>query len=735
LFHIDETFFGQRISKYESLHGFILISRVLCSLAVAPSMTDGQFKYNKITTLSDRRLRALTMLAGTSSSREEFLKLATRALQLGLGCMAVCVAEASEDRKRVQILTLYMQGEYKEPYSYDLAGTPCEKIYTSTENEPHILYCNDLCQLFPTDEALIKIGAQSYRAEAFDNSDGVRMGHVFIIDNKPMDESTEDEAFFRLVSQRIGSEINRWHTEEILSQDKEYFQTLAEIGNDWFWKTDSNHKFVAASDPLKDNWILDDIVGVSRWDNASPRDLMDKEKWTRHKKTLDNHQEFQNFEFELNINPPEWVSVSGKPIFDETGGFIGHHGIATVITRRIQAEKKSKFNETRFREFAQCSSDWFWETDKQGRIIWEIVSGKNKYEKGGDLAFSSLKGKTRQEIAGDLRTRTNWEPYQQALDERRAIESFEYCYYGDEGDIRHALIDGQPMVNDAGEYAGYRGAGTDISERKRSEAELARHRDNLQELVQEKTKELLFSKEAAEKASKVKSDFLASMSHEFRTPLNAIIGFSSAMKEEVFGPLQNTKYKEYVEDILSSGQHLHILINDLLDISAIEAGKIELNEETVSVPDLVGSSVNLLKDFAQKEGVNLRTEIPEELPMLCLDQRRGKQILYNLLSNAIKFTVEGGTVIVTAQHEKNNGLILTITDTGIGMDEKEIIKALTIFEQVDSVLERRYEGTGLGLPLTKELIELHNGRLVITSQKGQGTSATVIFPNDRVLDE
>jgi len=242
------------------------------------------------------------------------------------------------------------------------------------------------------------------------------------------------------------------------------------------------------------------------------------------------------------------------------------------------------------------------------------------------------------------------------------------------------------------------------------------------------------SKRQQETANRAKSDFLANMSHELRTPLNAIIGFSNILRTEMFGPLANDKQKEYINDIHHSGEHLLELINDILDVSALEAGKLQLNEEPLDLGAVIDITWRLVGTRAEDKGIQLRQNVPDTLSWLHADERRIKQILLNLLTNAIKFTPKGGEVTLNAKCNGTRMISLSVTDTGIGMDEQDVAKAMTKFGQVDSVFSRTEEGTGLGLPLTKGLVELHDGRMEIESEKGQGTRITVHFPQERTID-
>ena len=237
----------------------------------------------------------------------------------------------------------------------------------------------------------------------------------------------------------------------------------------------------------------------------------------------------------------------------------------------------------------------------------------------------------------------------------------------------------------------------------------------------------------AELANRTKSEFLANMSHELRTPLNAILGFSELMGNATLGPLGNPKYEEYTKDINDSGRHLLALIQDILDLSKIEAGKLELDEEDIDVAMTTGSCMVLVKERARNGGVKLKTDIPDGLPALHADKCKLKQILVNLLSNAVKFTPAGGEVTLKVWSRPDGGYVFQVIDTGIGIALADIPTALSPFGQVDSALSRKFAGTGLGLPLTKSLVEMHGGSLDLQSEEGAGTTVTVRFPKERIV--
>ncbi|MGE5540230.1 MAG: PAS domain S-box protein [Gemmatimonas sp.] len=244
---------------------------------------------------------------------------------------------------------------------------------------------------------------------------------------------------------------------------------------------------------------------------------------------------------------------------------------------------------------------------------------------------------------------------------------------------------------------------------------------------------LIAAKEEAELSSRAKSEFLANISHELRTPLNAIIGFSEMMATEPFGPLGNNRYKAYAADIRSSGQHLLSVINDILDVSKIEAGRMDLDEREVDLWRTIAASVALVQGRADQRSIALDATPGPVRPRVRGDERKIKQIVINLLSNAVKFTPVGGRVSVTVAVE-DGWACVRIMDTGIGIPEDRLAQLARPFVQVESGLNRRYEGTGLGLALSKALAELHQGRLVIESAVGQGTTVTLRLPPERLLD-
>jgi len=380
------------------------------------------------------------------------------------------------------------------------------------------------------------------------------------------------------------------------------------------------------------------------------------------------------------------------------------------ISELKRAEEALRESRQRFKDFAEIASDWFWEMDESLRFT--EFSGRN-YKVTG-YRPSDLIGRKRGEIAAESLGDPRWQRHFADLEARRPFHDFRYWMTTPSGRL-YISVSGKPVFDGEGNFKGYRGTGTDITRQIKAE-------EGLRE-----------AKEEAELANRAKTEFLANMSHELRTPLNSVIGFSDILKNESFGVIDNPKYREYIGDINDSGKHLLNLINDILDVARIERGLMALNERKLDVPLLISSCRRLVSDRAAYAGVALSTDMSKSLPALFADELRTKQILLNLLSNAIKFTPKGGSVALRVAVDTDQRFRLSVADTGIGIAPEHLQAALSDFGQVDGSLTRKYDGAGLGLPLSKKLAELHGGELVIESRPGTGTTVSVLFPKERTI--
>jgi PAS domain S-box-containing protein len=619
------------------------------------------------------------------------------------------------------------------------------------------------------------------------------------------------------------------NAETSLQENKNRFRLLAEIGNDWFWQTNEKHQFISYLGYSLIRGLPDEgITGVTRWENASEQDLLDAAKWTEHKALLDAHKPFRNFEFELITDPPEWISVSGDPVFDDDGKFTGHQGTATIITRRkkteilnerlvtafdaveevvavLDADERFVFcnkkflevnkdvldsvapgktmedhlramvdagiapaapgeeeawlvqrmerfrnpsapfetfrkdgtwlqlreqrlsgggtillgtditemkktqnalqrSDLRLRDFLDSTTDWLWEMGSD--LKYTFVS-----EQG--LAVTHLKpeeviGRSRNELFSSDAERDSWYRHVEDLKAHRPFRDHRYTWLRGDGKVLYLSTSGRPFFDDDGNFLGYRGTGTDYTDQTMAEGAYK------------------IAMLEAERANRAKSEFLATMSHEFRTPLNAILGFGQLLENEYFGPLGSEKYQEYVHDIQYSGTHMLALVNDVLDISAIEAGKRTFQPETINIDELLASCLRNVEKLAEDKGVSLSLEKAGDLAPFQADRRSMTQIFNNLLSNAVKFTDRGGFVNLGVVSDDK--LTITVTDTGIGIPAEKLPMITEPFSQLETNPLLAQEGTGLGLSIVKSLIEALGGELVLESVFGEGTTISVSLP-------
>jgi signal transduction histidine kinase len=492
---------------------------------------------------------------------------------------------------------------------------------------------------------------------------------------------------------------------------------FAEAASDWFWELDCDLRFTYMSDSVNapSSAFARDFLGKRITEVSSGG--LDKVDWTPLLEIQAARRPFRDFRFRRKMpgGAMRYLSLSGVPVFD-AGAFGGYRGIGRDVTPEMRAEKRAQEARAELAEKTQLLQATL-DNMQQGLMV---LDRDLRIKTWNDRVLALLNlpseavyvGRPVQEITRIIAARGEFGPcdldaeIDRRMDELRRLDRPVRERRRPDGTVIELSHVGMP---DGGILITY----TDITERKLVEADLRRARDE------------------AELASRSKTEFLANMSHELRTPLNAVIGFSDVLSGELFGQLGDRRYREYARDIRDSGMHLLKLINDVLDVAKIEHGTVEIADELVDVSAVVESCVRLMRERAGAAGVSLSVNLQPLLPTLRADSRRLKQILINLLSNAVKFTQAGGRVTVEAAVEQR-GFRIAVSDTGIGIAAEDLETALRPFGQIDSRLARKYQGTGLGLPLTKAMAELHGGALELVSTPGQGTIATVWLPPDRI---
>lgn len=422
-----------------------------------------------------------------------------------------------------------------------------------------------------------------------------------------------------------------------------------------------------------------------------------------------------------------WIDARGQ-----ANGERGEHGYSSImgvaldITEARRAKAHAQAAESRLRDGIESVSDAFALFDRQGRLILSNQAFSDAFALAPEAVRRGASKDELNRIAG-LAIRADHPSAEAGV---RELEL---------NDGRWLMIS-ERYTSDGGTVV----TATDLTVIRRQETQTRQAADSLRAMVTRleasQTELSLLAKKyevammRAEAANQAKSEFLANMSHELRTPLNAINGFSEIMAAEMFGPVGDPRYKGYANDILKSGQHLLSLINDILDMAKIEAGKMSVHYEKVSLKEVCTDAARLMRGKADEAGLTLVVDVPD-LPDIDADHRGMRQVLLNLISNAVKFTPEGGTITVAASAYGSDRQKVSVTDTGIGIAAEDLGRLARPFEQVEGQHSKTTQGTGLGLALTKALIEIHHGEMIISSEPGQGTSVSFHIPVEKPQPE
>lgn len=387
----------------------------------------------------------------------------------------------------------------------------------------------------------------------------------------------------------------------------------------------------------------------------------------------------------------------------------GTIAITADITAQKETERALRQSEQRLRDFGDTAADWFWEMDEQLHFTYVSLVSDEKLDDAE--AHQPLAPRDEDVLEGLAELQRG--DQRKILEQRSAFADFRIALRGTDGARSHVSVSGKPVFDDRGAFIGYRGVGRDITDLVRTQQALQLERDK------------------AEEANRSKSQFLAHMSHELRTPLNAILGFSDIMREQLLGPIGSDSYIDYANDIHDSGEHLLSLINDLLDIAKIEAGKHKLEEERVDIKTVVDGSLRLFSHRLIRRKISTSIHVSDDARYLLCDRRSLSQMLFNLVSNAEKFGSERGEIKIASSLDDDGGIRLAVRDDGDGFDEKDVQTVLAPFGRIENPMTKAIPGSGLGLPIVNGLISLHQGKLEIDCGNQSGTTVTLVFPPSR----
>ncbi|MDW8202564.1 MAG: PAS domain S-box protein, partial [Cyanobacteriota bacterium SKYGB_h_bin112] len=674
--------------------------------------------------ITDRKRAELTLqkiLTGTAAViGDDFFAALVQHLAETLNVQYACVAELKDDG--LQTLAFWANGILESQIIYPILNTPCQQVLEQGE-----FYCEQhLQQCFPKDTDLATMQAESYLGIALTDTQGQLLGNLFIMDVKPLSEAQRIEisAVLRALAGRTAAELQRkTATEELirlnqsLEASEAKYRLLVEHQTDLIIKVDPDNHLVFVSPSYCELFGKTDAELLNQ--PYLPVVHEDDQERTAKAYSLLHQPPYVCYLEHRTMTKDgwRWLGWSFKAILNADAQVVGMVGVGRDITQLKQTQQAlqqlNQFLELKVEERTAELRD----RERQIRAIVEAIP---------DLLLRVTRDGRCIDYVHSANQGDQFLPIHQHLAEVLPLELLQQQLQMIERAIatgRLQVYEHQVQKHDRLAYEEIRVVAIspeealvivrDITERKQTEAQL-RH-----------------SNEQLMRATRLKDEFLANMSHELRTPLNAILGMTEGLLEETFGSI-TLDQRRALQTIERSGNHLLELINDILDLAKIEAGQLDIHLAPVSIANLCHASLTFVSTQAAKKGIRLVTNLPPQLPELLVDERRIRQVLINLLTNAVKFTPHGGQVTIEVSLQSTapdaDWLRIAVIDTGIGIPPKHLQHLFQPFVQIDSALNRKYEGTGLGLALVKRLVDLHGGVVGVTSEVGVGSCFTIDLP-------
>ncbi len=650
---------------------------------------------------AERRLRAVAEAVSAASGEKLFDHL-TEAVVHVLEADYAFIGELRDDEKSsIRTTSFFADGKTAENFEYDLAGTPCENVVDKTT----CVYDRDIQKKFPEDSGLKTLGVESYVGIPLFGAEQEPLGIIVAMSRKPLDDPEKATDLLKIFAIRAAAELERKRAESALRESQELLQNLLDHSPAIIAIRDTAGRFRLINRAFEEAFgVTDDALRGKHIRDLMPNGFA-KDLSEYDRKVIESGKPM------IHEHPADLKRGGDRlltarfPIRNDAGNIVAVGSIATDITEIRHTEETLREVEKQYQAVVEDQTEMISRHAPDGTRTFVNQSycryhGKTKKQLIGRSAYDGL-------TADDLK---RLKAVYKSLTPENPTGEYEIAVPGPDGETVWQLWTKRAIFDEDGQVTEYQAVGRDVSDRKRAEA-----------LLQAALTE-------AEQANRAKSEFLATISHELRTPLNAINGFSEMLVGQVFGELGSQKYEEYAEDIRASSTHLLHLVNDILDLSAIEAGEFQLKKESLAIKEIAEDCSRFIVKTAGSKGIRYALSVPENLPPLRVDRRAVKQILLNLLSNAIKFTPEGGRVTLKAA-ASNGRHTIKVSDTGQGIAAEKLPGLTKPFVRGETDPHKSQEGTGLGLAIVASLVDFHDGELDIKSKVGKGTTVTVTLPN------